>query len=99
MIYLSRVSGNDKLFRWDFDTNKKTQITFGTHDDGGAQFVDADTIVFPSTATDPNQPLDAEVARNGNIYNIWTLNLKTGELRQFTQLIRDAGRDGAGSRD
>ena len=44
-------------------TNKKTQITFGTHDDGGAQFVDADTIVFPSTATDPNQPLDPEVAQ------------------------------------
>src|SRR4051812_11993316 len=87
LIYLSRVSGNDKLFRWDFETNKKTQITFGTHDDGGAQFVDADTIVFPSTATDPNQPLDAEVARNGNIYNIWTLNLKTGELRQFTDAL------------
>ncbi len=87
LIYLSRVSGNDKLFRWDFATNKKTQITFGTHDDGGAKFVDADTIVFPSTATDPNQPLDPEVARNGNIYNIWTLNLKTGELRQFTDTL------------
>jgi hypothetical protein len=24
------------------------------------------------------------VARNGNIYNIWTLGLKTGELRQYT---------------
>ena len=49
--------------------------------------MDDDTIVFPSTATDPNQPLDAEVARNGNIYNIWTLNLKTGELRQFTDTL------------
>jgi hypothetical protein len=87
LIYLSRVSGNDKLFRWDFATNKKTQITFGTHDDGGAKFIDPDTIVFPSTATDPNQPLDPEVARNGNIYNIWTLNLKTGELRQFTDAL------------
>jgi hypothetical protein len=87
LIYLSRVSGNDKLFRWDFAANKKTQITFGTHDDGGAKFIDPDTIVFPSTATDPNQPLDPEVARNGNIYNIWTLNLKTGELRQFTDAL------------
>ena len=87
LIYLSRVSGNDKLFRWDFEKNAKTQITFGTHDDGGVQFIDDDTIVFPSTATDPNQPLDAEVARNGNIYNIWTLNLKTGELRQFTDAL------------
>src|SRR3954454_9617941 len=87
LIYLSRVSGNDKLFRWDFATNKKTQITFGTHDDGGVQFIDDDTIVFPSTATDPNQPLDPEVARNAEIYNIWTLNLKTGELRQFTDAL------------
>ncbi len=73
IVYLARVSGNDKLFQLDLATGKKTQLTFGTHDDGGAQFIDADTIVFPSTAVDPNQPIDPEVARNGNIYNIWTL--------------------------
>ena len=66
---------------------KKTQLTFGTHDDGAAQFLDADTIVFPSTAVDPNQPIDPEVARNGNIYNIWTLNLKNGELKQYTDAL------------
>jgi hypothetical protein len=87
LIYLARVSGNDKLFRLDLASGQKTQITFGTHDDGGAQFVDDDTIVFPSTAVDPNQPLEPEVARNGNIYNIWTLNLKTKELRQFTDTL------------
>ncbi len=27
------------------------------------------------------------MARNGNIYNIWTLNLKTKELRQFTDTL------------
>ena len=87
IIYLARISGNDKLFRVDLASGKKTQITFGTHDDGGAQFVDADTIVFPSTATDPNQPIDPEIARNGNIYNIWMLNLKSGELRQYTDTL------------
>ncbi|HEX2455225.1 MAG TPA: hypothetical protein VHI99_16120 [Vicinamibacterales bacterium] len=87
LIYLARVSGNDKLFRLDLASGKKTQITFGTHDDGGAQFMDEDTIIFPSTAVDPNQPIDPEVARNGNIYNIWTLNLKNGELRQFTDTL------------
>ena len=87
LIYLARVSGNDKLFRLDLASGKKTQITFGTHDDGGVQFIDEDTIVFPSTAVDPNQPIDPEVARNGNIYNIWTLNLKNGELRQFTDTL------------
>src|SRR5262245_30216666 len=91
IVYLARVSGNDKLFRVDLDTGKKTQITFGTHDDGGAQFIDANTIVFPSTAVDPNVPLEPEVARNGNIYNIWTLQLdkegKAGELRQYTDTL------------
>ena len=81
------MSGNDKLFRVDLASGEKKQITFGTHDDGGVQFVDNDTIVFPSTATDPNQPIDPEVARNGNIYNIWTLNLKTNELKQYTDSL------------
>jgi Tol biopolymer transport system component len=90
IIYLARVSGNDKLFRVDLDTGKKTQVTFGTHDDGGAQFIDADTIVFPSTAVDPNVPIDPEVVRNGNIYNIWTLHFdKDGSqarLKRYTDM-------------
>src|SRR5215212_755613 len=87
LFYLARVSGNDKIFRLDLASGAKKQITFGTHDDGGAQFLDADTIVFPSTAVDPNQPIEPEVARNGNIYNIWTLNLKSGELKQYTDTL------------
>jgi hypothetical protein len=87
LLYVARVSSNDKIFRVDLDTGKKTQITFGTHDDADPQFMDADTIVFSSTATDPSQPIDPEVARNGNIYNIWTLSLKTGELRQYTDTV------------
>ena len=87
IVYIKRVSGNDKLFRYDFTTSKHTQLTFGTHDDGAAQFLDPDTIVFPSTAVDPNQPMTDQVARNGNIYNIWTLNLKNGELRQYTDAL------------
>ena len=87
LVYLARVSGNYKLFRLDLDTKKKTQLTFGTHDEGGAKFIDSDALVFPSTATDPNQPLDADVAKNGNIYNLWTLSLKNGELRQYTDAL------------
>ena len=60
IIYIARVSQNEKLFRLDLDTGKKTQITFGTHDDGTAKFLDADTIVFASTATDPAKPIDPE---------------------------------------
>src|SRR3954468_16209598 len=49
IIYVSRVSGNEKLFRLDLATKQKTQLTFGTHDDTSAKFIDADTIVFSST--------------------------------------------------
>jgi hypothetical protein len=87
IVYVARVSGNEKLFRLDVGTGEKTQLTFGTHDDSAAQFLDADTLVFSSTATDPGQPIEPDVARNGNIYNIWTLNMKTGELRQFTDAL------------
>ena len=81
------MSGNQKLFRLDLDTKKKTQITFGTQDETAAQFIDDHTLVFSSTATDPAVPLEPEVAKNGNIYNIWTLDLKNGELRQYTDAL------------
>ncbi len=87
IIYNARVSGNQKLFRLDLDTKKKTQLTFGTVDETAAQFVDDHTIVFSSTATDPNVPLDPDVAKNGNILNIWTLDLRNGELRQYTDAL------------
>ena len=87
IIYVARVSGSEKLFRLDVATGTKTQVTFGTHDDSAAQFLDADTLVFSSTATDPGQPIEPDVARNGNIYNIWTLSLKTGELKQYTDTL------------
>jgi hypothetical protein len=87
IIYVARISGNEKLFRLDVATGQKTQLTFGTHDDSAAQFLDADTLAFSSTATDPNQPIEPEVARNGNIHNLWTLSLKTGELRQYTDTL------------
>ncbi|PYR24040.1 MAG: hypothetical protein DMF92_23445, partial [Acidobacteria bacterium] len=92
IVYNARVSGNQKLFRLDLDTKKKTQLTFGTQDFGtqdetAAQFIDDHTLVFSSTATDPAVPLEPEVAKNGNIYNIWTLDLKTGELRQYTDAL------------
>ena len=87
IVYLARISGNEKLFRLDVATGRKTQLTFGTHDDSSAQFFDADTLVFASTATDPTQPISPEVATNGNIYNVWTLSLTNGELRQFTDTV------------
>ncbi len=87
LVYLARVSGNEKIFRIDADGQNQQQLTFGTHDDGGPQFWDPDTLIFPSTAVNPAEPIDPEVARNGQIYNLWTLNLKTKELKQFTDAL------------
>ena len=84
IIYTARVSGNNKLFRMDRATGERTQLTFGTFDEAGTQFIDDRTIVFSSTAIDPAQPVDPQVARDGEIFNIWTLDLENGELRQFT---------------
>ena len=87
IIYNARVSGNQKLFRLDLDTKKKTQLTFGTQDETAAAFIDDNTVAFSSTATDPAVPLEPEVAKNGNIYNIWTLDQKSGELREYTDTL------------
>jgi hypothetical protein len=87
LVYLVRVSGNEKVFRMNADGSNKTQLTFGTHDESGAQFMDANTLVFASTAVNPAEPIDPEVAKNGQIYNLWTLDLKTNELKQYTDAL------------
>ena len=84
LVYLARISGNNKLFKLDLETKEKTQLTFGTFSEAAAQFVDDHTLVFSSTATDPLLPVDPDVAANGDIFNVWTLDLNNGELRQFT---------------
>ena len=84
LIYTARISGNDKLFSLDLASGTKKQLTFGTHDDTGAKYLDANTVVFVSTASDPAKPVTPEVARNGMIPNVWTIDLKTGALTQWT---------------
>lgn len=84
LVYTCRISGNDKLFRLDLATGTKKQLTFGTHDDTGAKFFDANTVLFTSTAADPAKPVTPDVARNGMIPNVWTLDLQTGALTQWT---------------
>ena len=84
LVYLARISGNNKLFKLDLATKEKTQLTFGTFSEAAAQFLDDHTLVFSSTATDPLAPIDPDVAANGDIFNVWTLDLNNGELRQFT---------------
>ena len=84
VVYVARISGNNKLFKLDLATREKTQLTFGTFSEAGAQFLDENTLVFSSTAVDPLAPVDPDVAANGDIFNVWTLDLNNGELRQYT---------------
>lgn len=84
IVYASRVSSNDKLFQMDLETGQKKQLTFGTHDDTCAHFVTPTLLVFTSTAVDPKTPIPPEVQQNGEIPNVWTLNLANGQLQQLT---------------
>jgi hypothetical protein len=84
LVYSTRAGANDKLFQLNLATGAKRQLTFGSHDDIGAKFYDDHTIVFTSTATDPGVSLPIEVLRDGDIPNVWTLDLRTNELRQWT---------------
>ncbi len=87
IVFNARISGNQKLFRLDLATKKKTQLTFAPQDEGGAQFFDDHTLVFASTGTNPAKALEPEVAKNANIYNLWTLDMGTGELKQYTDAL------------
>lgn len=84
LVYSARVGGNDKIFVLDRTTRAARQVTFGTHDDIAPRFVDDTTLIFTSTAMDPNNPVLPNVARNGAIPNVWTLDLESGTLRQWT---------------
>lgn len=84
IVYTARVGGNHKLFSIDLASGQKKQLTFGAHDDAAAKFYNDHIIVFTSTAVDPKLPLSAEVLKNGEIPNIWTLDLTNGVLKQWT---------------
>ena len=87
IVYTARVGGNDKLFRLTLATGAREQLTFGAHDDTAATFADARTLVFTSTAIDPAADVPIEVVRNANVPNVWTLDLETRELRQWTDAM------------
>ncbi len=87
IVYSARISSNDKLFQLDLASGKKAQLTFGAHDDTSAKFADASTIVFTSTALPPTPPLPVEVARNAYMPNVWSLDLRANELKQWTDTV------------
>ena len=87
IVYLARVSGNEKMFRLDLDTGRRRSSR-------SARTTMRRRSSSMRTRWSSRRPRPTrrsrsipEVARNGKIYNIWTLNMKTGELSQFTDAL------------
>jgi hypothetical protein len=76
IIYTRRISGHSKVYAFPMaDPAKKTQLTFGAYDDTAPVFSnDGATIFYASTEDD-------------DIYNIRSLDMKTGVVRQYTDVL------------
>ena len=76
VAYTRRVSGHEKIFVFPLDQpDRKTQLTFGAHDDTAPYFApDGQTLYYSSTEDD-------------EIYNLRALDLRTGIIRQYTDAL------------
>ena len=76
VVYTRRISGHDKIHVMPLnEPAKKTQLTFGTYDDTAPIFSpDGSRIYYSSTEDD-------------EIYNVRSLDLKTGVIRQYTDAL------------
>jgi hypothetical protein len=76
VTYTRRISGHDKVYVFPLaNPAQKTQLTFGAYDDNAPVFsADGGTIFYSSTEDD-------------DIYNLRSLDLKTGIIRQFTDVL------------
>jgi hypothetical protein len=76
LYYCRRVSGNEKIYRLNLeDSDVKEQMTFGTFDDVGPSFsADGKHLFYTSNEED-------------NIYNIRSLDLETGDILQYTDVL------------
>ncbi len=76
VVYSRRISGYNKLYTLPLaNPGRKTQLTFGTFDDVSPMFsTDGNVVYYSSNADD-------------DIFNLRSLDLKTGVLRQFTDVL------------
>lgn len=78
MLYSSQRQGFYKIFAMDLNTNEKFQLTSGLGDDLQANYSnDKQSIYFSSDRYD-------------DIFNIYQLNLESGEMFQFTNILTGA---------
>lgn len=76
VAYTRRISGNSKIFVFPLDDpSRRTQLTFGPHSDDAPSFSpDGQTLYYASN-------------EDGDIYNLRSLDLRTGVVRQWTDVL------------
>jgi hypothetical protein len=76
LYYSRRVSGNEKIYRLKLENpEEREQLTFGTFDDAGPTFSPDGRLLFYSSNEDDS------------IYNLRSLDLETGDILQFTDVL------------
>jgi hypothetical protein len=76
VVYSRRVSGHDKVYVFPLDDpSRKTQLTFGAHDDVAPSFSADGTRIFYSSDEDDD------------IFNLRSLDLRTGVVAQYTDVL------------
>ena len=77
LLYNRRINAWQKVFLLDYDDpSQKTQVTFGESSD-----------IQPSFSRDGKRVYYASDMGAERIYNIYSLDLETGEVRQYTNVI------------
>jgi hypothetical protein len=76
VVYSRRISGHDKIYAFPLaDPSRKTQLTFGTHDDVTPVFsLDGTRVYYAANEDD-------------DIFNVRSLDLKTGAVEQYTDVL------------
>ena len=76
VAYSRRISGHDKIHVFPLDEpGRKTQLTFGPHDDASPSFSADGTRIFYSSNEDDE------------IFNVRSLDLRTGSIGQYTDVL------------
>ncbi len=77
ILYNRRINAYEKVFLMEYDDpSQKTQVTFGETSD-----------VQPSFSRDGKRIYYASDAGEHRIFNIYSLDLETGEVRQYTDVV------------
>ncbi len=88
LVYLSRVSGNEKVFRMNAgrDEQDPAHLWHARRRRPAVPRCRHAGLPVHGASTRLSRSIPRS-SKNGQIYNIWTLNLKNGELKQYTDAL------------